>query len=86
MKEEEKPRLALLNLMLSDTDGTELTQAILSVAEVLVIFLSAYGREDLIARAFDTGAWTAWSSSSRLRSLQPASGWRRREVAEPLKP
>ena len=53
---EEKPQLALLDLMLPGTDGIELMQAILQIANVPVIFLSAYGREELIARAFDMGA------------------------------
>ena len=53
---EERPQLALLDLMLPDTDGIELMQAILEIANVPVIFLSAYGREELIAKAFDMGA------------------------------
>ena len=43
---QEKPELALLDLMLPDSDGIELMGAILGVADVPVIFLSAYGRED----------------------------------------
>ena len=54
--ERERPRLALLDLMLPDTDGIELMQAILAVADVPVIFLSAYGREEVVARALEQGA------------------------------
>ena len=53
---EERPHLALLDLMLSGADGIDLMQHILGIKDVPVIFLSAYGREELIARAFDMGA------------------------------
>ena len=42
--------------MLPGADGVELMQAILGIATMPVIFVSAYGREDLVARAFDMGA------------------------------
>ena len=44
--EEEKPHLALLDLMLPETDGIELMRDILEMADVPVIFLSAYGRDE----------------------------------------
>ena len=53
---EEKPDLVLLDLMLPGSDGTQLMKDILDIADVPVIFLSAYGQEDVIARAFDLGA------------------------------
>ena len=56
LMQEERPHLALLDLMLSGADGIELMQDILGIANVPVIFLSAYGREELVARAFDMGA------------------------------
>ena len=37
-------------------DGIELMKSILDIAEVPVIFLSAYGRDEIIARAFGAGA------------------------------
>ena len=52
----EKPDLVLLDLMLLGTDGIELMKDILGADDVPVIFLSAYGRDELIARAFDMGA------------------------------
>ena len=74
--------------MLPDTDGVELMQAILEMANVPVIFISAYGREELIARAFDHGAvdyvvkpFSATELAARIRSAL-----RRREVSEPLEP
>ncbi len=52
----EKPRLALLDLMLPRADGIELMQEILEIADVPVIFLSAYTQDEIIARAFEAGA------------------------------
>ena len=50
------PHLVLLDLMLPGSDGIELMEAILELADVPVIFLSAYGQEDVVAKAFDKGA------------------------------
>ena len=50
------PHLVLLDLMLPGTDGIELMQGIRDMADVPVIFLSAYGQEETIARAFENGA------------------------------
>ena len=50
------PHLVLLDLMLPGTDGIELMGDILDMADVPVIFLSAYGQEETIARAFENGA------------------------------
>ena len=54
--EEKKPHLVLLDLMLPGTDGIALMRGILAKVDLPVIFLSAYGQEDLIAKAFDMGA------------------------------
>ena len=51
-----EPHLVLLDLLLPGTDGIELMKEIRSIANVPVIFLSAYGQEDVIANAFDMGA------------------------------
>ncbi len=53
---EEEPRLVLLDLMLPGSDGIELMKDIREIADVPVIFLSAYGQDEVVARAFDTGA------------------------------
>ena len=53
---EEEPRLVLLDLMLPGSDGMELMKEIREVSDVPVIFLSAYGQEETIARAFENGA------------------------------
>ena len=52
----EAPELVLLDLMLPGTDGIELMQEIREMYDIPVIFLSAYGQEELVARAFDMGA------------------------------
>ena len=54
--EERKPQLILLDLMLPGSSGIELMKEIFHVASVPVIFLSAYGQEDVVAKAFDMGA------------------------------
>ena len=54
--EENQPDLILLDLLLPGTDGIELLREILAIAEVPVIFVSAYGRDRVVAQAFDSGA------------------------------
>ena len=56
LMEEEKPHLVLLDLMFPGSDGIELMTGILRTADVPVIFVSVYGQEDVVARAFDMGA------------------------------
>ena len=56
LMEREQPRLVLLDLALPGTDGIELMQDILRIADVPVIFLSGYGQDRVIARAFEMGA------------------------------
>ena len=88
LMQEERPRLALLDLMLPGADGIELMQAVRGVADVPVIFLSAYGREDLVALAFDRGAADyvvkPFSPTELVARIRAAL--RRREVAEPTEP
>ena len=52
----EKPALVLLDLVLRGTDGIKLMETVSELADVPVIFLSGYGREETIARALDAGA------------------------------
>ena len=51
-----RPDLVLLDLMLPGADGIQLMRDIFAVATVPVIFISAYGRDQVIARAFEAGA------------------------------
>ncbi len=53
---EKKPHLVLLDLVLPDRDGIEVMGDIRAAADVPVIFLSAYGHDETVARAFDMGA------------------------------
>jgi len=53
---QEGPHLVLLDMMLPGFDGIELMKNILEKTALPVIFLSAYGQENVIAKAFDTGA------------------------------
>ena len=54
--ETEKPHLVLLDLMLPGTDGIELMGSVPELADLPVIFISAYGRDETIARALESGA------------------------------
>ena len=53
---DERPHLVLLDLVLPGSDGIELMNDIHRTADVPVIFLSVYGQDETIARAFDRGA------------------------------
>ncbi len=85
---EERPELVLLDLMLPGMDGIELMQDILRLADVPVIFLSAYGREEQIARAFDMGAvdYVVKPFSPTELSARIRAALRRRAVSEPVEP
>ena len=52
----ERPQLVLLDLALPGTDGIALMEQVPELAEVPVIFISGYGRDETIARAFEVGA------------------------------
>jgi len=52
----ERPHLVLLDMMLPGVNGIDLMRNILGKTALPVIFLSAYGQENVIAEAFDTGA------------------------------
>ncbi len=88
LMERERPRLALLDLLLPDTDGIDLMQAILKIADVPVIFISAYGRDETIARAFEMGAvdYVVKPFSPTELVARMGSALRRREAAEPTEP
>ncbi|MXY77253.1 MAG: response regulator [Acidimicrobiia bacterium] len=85
---DERPELVLLDLMLPGTDGIELMQDILDVADVPVVFLSAYGRDELIARALDKGAadYVVKPFSPTELSARIRAALRRRATAEPSEP
>ena len=90
------PHLVLLDLMLPGTDGIELMGDILDMADVPVIFLSAYGQEEIIARAFENGAFENGADDYVVKPFSPTelvarikAALRKREApewAEPSEP
>ena len=52
----ERPRLVLLDLMLPGTDGIALMREVRERFDLPVVFISAYGRDETVARALDAGA------------------------------
>ncbi len=51
-----KPHLVLLDLMLPGTDGIELMETVPELADLPVIFISGYGKDETIAKALQQGA------------------------------
>ena len=51
-----RPHLVLLDLMLPGADGIELMESVPGLADLPVIFLSGYDRDETIARALRAGA------------------------------
>ena len=85
---ESRPHLVLLDLMLPGSDGIELMGEILAIADVPVIFVSAYGRDQVIAQAFSKGA-----SDYIVKPFSPTelvarvnAALRRRNVVDQLEP
>ncbi len=54
--ETKKPQLVLLDLMLPGRDGIELMEQVPEMADLPVIFISAYGRDETVAKALQKGA------------------------------
>ena len=53
---EKNPRLVLLDLILPETDGIELMREVPELADLPVVFISGYGRDETIAKALEMGA------------------------------
>ena len=51
-----RPHLVLLDLMLPGTDGIALMESVAELADLPVVFISGYGRDETIARALNRGA------------------------------
>ncbi len=86
--EDERPHVVLLDLMLPGADGMELLKDIAGITEAPVIFLSAHGQEQIVARALDEGAadylvkpFSPVELAARIRLAL-----RRRETPEPSAP
>ena len=74
--------------MLPGTDGIELMKDILGAGDVPVIFLSTYGRDELIAGAFDMGAvdYVVKPFSPTERAARIRATLRKRAATEPSEP
>ena len=82
---EHQPHLVLLDMLLPGIDGIDLMNTILETTEVPIIFLSVYGAEDVVARAFDMGAadyvvkpFSATELTARIRAAlrrRPGPDW-----------
>ncbi|MDE2744688.1 MAG: response regulator [Chloroflexota bacterium] len=85
---DERPHLALLDLRLPGTDGIELMAEISAMADIPVIFISAYGQDDLIARAFEEGAedYVVKPFSATELGARIGAALRRRAGSEPEEP
>ena len=88
LMKEEPPDLVLLDLLLPGADGIEVMKTLLDVADVPVIFLSAYGRDEIVARAFEMGAvdYVVKPFSPTELSARIKAALRRRYPAEPSEP
>ena len=88
LMKEERPHLALLDLRLPGTDGIELMGEITATADIPVIFISAYGQDELIARAFEEGAedYVVKPFSATELGARIKAALRRRAVSEPTEP
>ena len=51
-----RPHLVLLDLVLPGADGIEMMQTLPELSDLPVIFISAYGRDETVARALEAGA------------------------------
>ena len=92
--EKERPHLVLLDLVLPGSDGMALMREILERHELPVVFLSAYGQEEVIARALDLGAadyvvkpFAPTELAARIRAaLRRRAPAEQAEPAEPARP
>ena len=86
--EEERPHVVLLDLMLPGVNGIELMKDIIDARDVPVIFVSAYGQDQLIARAFQMGAedYVVKPFSPTELVARIGAALRKRRMSEPAVP
>ena len=82
----EKPRLVLLDLVFPGADGIELMEQVPELSDLPVIFISGYGRDETIARAFESGAedYLVKPFSATELLARVGAALRRRSGAEPF--
>ena len=88
LMEKNAPDLILLDMMLPGTSGIELMEELLAIADVPVIFISAYRQEQVVVQALDMGAddyvvkpFPPSELTARIRAAL-----RRREASEQIEP
>ena len=76
----------LLDLVLPDVDGIELMRQVPDLADLPVIFISAYRRDETVARALESGAvdYIAKPFSPTELVARVRAALRRREAPEPF--
>ena len=81
-----RPGLVLLDLLLPGTGGIELMERVPGLADLPVIFISAYGRDETIARALEAGAadYLVKPFSSAELTARVRAALRRRAGLEPV--
>ncbi len=81
-----RPDLILLDLMLPEIDGIELMERVPELADLPVIFISGYRRDETIARAFELGAsdYIVKPFSPTELTARVRAALRRRTQAEPF--
>ena len=82
----ERPRLVLLDLMLPGADGIELLRQVPELADLPVIFISAYRRDETVAQALESGAadYLVKPFSPTELVARVRAALRRREAPEPF--
>ena len=79
----EKPSLVLLDVVLPGTDGIALLENIPELADLPVVFISGYGRDENIARALEAGAADYIVKPFSATELEARVGAALRRVARP---
>ena len=82
----ERPRLVLLDLMLPGVDGIELLRQVPELADLPVIFISAYRRDETVAQALESGTadYLVKPFSPTELVARVRAALRRREAPEPF--
>ena len=82
----ESPQLVVLDLVLPEANGIELMETLPELADLPVIFISAFGRDETIARAFEAGAvdYIVKPFSTTELTARIRAALRRRAAPEPF--
>ncbi len=88
LMEKNAPDLILLDMMLPGTNGIDLMEELLAIADVPVIFISAYRQEQVVVQALDMGAvdYVVKPFSPTELTARIRAALRRREPSEQSEP